>query len=120
MQRAMDINSDVGESFGNYSFGADAEVIPHLSSVNVACGFHAGDPVHMERTVTLAKENDVAVGVPLGSAGRERLRPAGDEDFRRRGALPHALPDRGAAPDRVSGGGPPSTTWSLTGRSTRC
>ena len=63
MQRAMDINSDVGESFGNYSFGADAEIIPHLSSVNVACGFHAGDPVHMERTVTLAKENDVAVGV---------------------------------------------------------
>ena len=66
MQRAMDINSDVGESFGNYSFGADAEIIPHLSSVNVACGFHAGDPVHMERTVTLAKENDVAVGVHWG------------------------------------------------------
>ena len=66
MQRAMDINSDVGESFGNYAFGADAEIMPHLSSASVACGFHAGDPVHMERTVTLARENDVAVGVHWG------------------------------------------------------
>ena len=84
MQRAMDINSDVGESFGNYSFGADAEIIPHLSSVNVACGFHAGDPVHMERTVTLAKENDVAVGVHWGlpdvnGFGRREMKISTDE-----------------------------------------
>ena len=84
MQRAMDINSDVGESFGNYSFGADAEIIPHLSSVNVACGFHAGDPVHMERTVTLARENDVAVGVHWGlpdvnGFGRREMKISTDE-----------------------------------------
>ena len=84
MQRAMDINSDVGESFGNYSFGADAEIIPHLSSVNVACGFHAGDPVHMERTVTLAKDNDVAVGVHWGlpdvnGFGRREMKISTDE-----------------------------------------
>ena len=84
MQRAMDINSDVGESFGNYSFGADAEIMPHLSSANVACGFHAGDPVHMERTVTLAKENDVAVGVHWGlpdvnGFGRREMTISADE-----------------------------------------
>ncbi len=84
MQRAMDVNSDVGESFGNYSFGADAEIMPHLSSANVACGFHAGDPVHMERTVTLAKENDVAVGVHWGlpdiaGFGRREMNISADE-----------------------------------------
>ena len=84
MQRAMDINSDVGESFGNYAFGADAEIMPHLSSANVACGFHAGDPVHMERTVTLARENDVAVGVHWGlpdvnGFGRREMKISTDE-----------------------------------------
>ena len=76
MQRAMDINSDVGESFGNYSFGADSEIIPHLSSVNVACGFHAGDPVHMERTVTSGQGQRRRRRRALGPAGRQRLRPA--------------------------------------------
>ena len=66
MQEAIDINSDVGESFGNYSFGADNDIMPHLSSANVACGFHAGDPVHMENTVSLAKQHGVTVGVHWG------------------------------------------------------
>ena len=75
-----------------------------LSSVNVACGFHAGDPVHMERTVTLAKENDVAVGVHWGlpdvnGFGRREMKI-----LHRRGALSHALSDRSAAADRVIGG----------------
>ena len=84
MQEAVDINSDVGESFGNYSFGADADIMPYLSSANVACGFHAGDPVHMERTVTLAKEHNVTVGVHWGlpdvaGFGRRRIDISPDE-----------------------------------------
>ncbi len=84
MPHAMDINSDVGESFGNFSFGADAEIMPHLSSANVACGFHAGDPVHMERTVRLAQQNGVAIGVHWGlpdvaGFGRREMNISTDE-----------------------------------------
>lgn len=45
----VDLNSDLGESFGAYTIGLDNEVIAHVSSVNVACGYHAGDPLVMER-----------------------------------------------------------------------
>lgn len=84
MPRAIDINSDVGESYGNYSFGADVEIMPFLSSANIACGFHAGDPVHMERTVSLAKRHGVAVGVHWGlpdvaGFGRRRIDISVDE-----------------------------------------
>ena len=44
----VDLNCDLGESFGTYTIGLDAQVIPHVSSVNIACGYHAGDPVVME------------------------------------------------------------------------
>ena len=43
----VDLNCDLGESFGAYTIGLDAQVIPHVSSVNIACGYHAGDPVVM-------------------------------------------------------------------------
>lgn len=84
MISAMDITSDVGEGYGNYSFGADAAVMPYLSSANVACGFHAGDPVIMERTVNLAKQHGVAVGVHWGlpdvvGFGRRRMDISGDD-----------------------------------------
>ena len=62
----VDLNCDLGESFGNYTCGLDAEVIRHISSANVACGFHASDPLVMTRTVALAKANGVAVGVHPG------------------------------------------------------
>ncbi len=62
----IDLNSDVGESFGNYTIGLDGEVIPLISSANVACGFHAGDPSVMKRTVRIARENGVAVGAHPG------------------------------------------------------
>ena len=52
----VDLNSDLGESFGAYTIGMDAEVLQYTTSANVACGFHAGDPVVMEKTVALAKE----------------------------------------------------------------
>ena len=52
----VDLNADLGESFGAYTIGMDSEVLRYITSANVACGFHAGDPVVMEKTVALAKE----------------------------------------------------------------
>jgi UPF0271 protein len=60
------MNSDVGESFGNYTLGLDEEVIPLISSANIACGFHAGDPTVMKRTIAIAKKNGVALGAHPG------------------------------------------------------
>ncbi|MBU5485110.1 LamB/YcsF family protein [Clostridium sp. MSJ-11] len=62
----VDLNSDLGESFGNYKIGLDEEVIKYVTSVNIACGWHAGDPEVMEKTVGIAKENGVAVGAHPG------------------------------------------------------
>ncbi len=62
----VDINSDLGESFGNYKIGNDVEVMKYISSANIACGFHAGDPIVMERTIKLALENNVAIGAHPG------------------------------------------------------
>jgi len=55
--RVVDFNCDLGESFGAYTIGADAEMMPVITSANVACGLHGGDPVVMERTVRLAREH---------------------------------------------------------------
>ena len=62
----IDLNSDVGESFGNYKLGLDEDVIPMISSANIACGFHAGDPAVMKRTIAIAKEAGVAIGAHPG------------------------------------------------------
>lgn len=62
----IDLNSDLGESFGRYSLGRDSEIIPLVSSVNIACGFHAGDPDVMAKTVTLAEEAGIGVGAHPG------------------------------------------------------
>ncbi|MCW2984406.1 MAG: hypothetical protein JWR63_1976, partial [Conexibacter sp.] len=64
--RTFDINCDLGESFGNWSLGHDDEVMPLVTTANVACGFHAGDPVTMARTVALAMRHGVAVGAHPG------------------------------------------------------
>ena len=62
----IDLNSDVGESFGTYTLGLDQEVIPLISSANIACGFHAGDPSVMRKTISMAADNDVAPGAHPG------------------------------------------------------
>ena len=62
----VDLNSDLGESFGRYKLGLDEEVMKYISSANVATGWHAGDPLVMRKTVMLAKENGVAVGAHPG------------------------------------------------------
>jgi 5-oxoprolinase (ATP-hydrolysing) subunit A len=58
----VDINSDLGEGFGAYTIADDAALMQHISSANVACGYHAGDPVIMDRTIRLAKEHGVDLG----------------------------------------------------------
>jgi UPF0271 protein len=62
MAGTFDINIDCGESFGNWVMGADEALMPHVTTANVACGFHAGDPMTMMKTIALAKANGVAVG----------------------------------------------------------
>ena len=76
--RTVDINCDIGEGFGHYTIGADAEIMPLITTANVACGFHAGDPVIMDRTVRDAKRNGVVVGAHPGfqdvaGFGRRRI-----------------------------------------------
>ncbi|MFT8319048.1 MAG: 5-oxoprolinase subunit PxpA [Sporolactobacillus sp.] len=62
----IDLNCDLGESFGRYSIGNDLDILPLISSANVACGFHAGDFSVMARTVALALENETAIGAHPG------------------------------------------------------
>lgn len=62
----VDLNSDIGESFGAYKLGLDAEVLKYVTSANIACGFHAGDFMVMEKTVALAVENNVGIGAHPG------------------------------------------------------
>ena len=62
----IDLNCDLGESFGNYKIGNDQSVIPLITSANIACGFHAGDENVMAETVKLAKQNHVGVGAHPG------------------------------------------------------
>jgi len=66
MSMAVDLNSDVGESFGAWTLGDDAHVLDHVTSANVACGFHAGDPQVMLATVRAAHDRGVAVGAHPG------------------------------------------------------
>jgi 5-oxoprolinase (ATP-hydrolysing) subunit A len=83
----VDINCDLGESFGPWPMGADAEVMPHITSANIACGAHAGDPSVMRRTVRMARAAAVRVGAHPGFAdlqgfGRREMKvdPAELED----------------------------------------
>ena len=62
MGSVIDFNCDMGESFGMYKMGLDEEVIKYITSANIACGFHAGDPTWMRATVDLAEERGVAIG----------------------------------------------------------
>lgn len=62
----IDLNCDVGESFGVYPLGVDEQIIPLVSSVNIACGYHAGDPLVMQKTVRLAVKVGAAIGAHPG------------------------------------------------------
>ncbi|MCI5699727.1 MAG: 5-oxoprolinase subunit PxpA [Lachnospiraceae bacterium] len=64
--KCVDLNCDLGESFGNYKIGMDEEVIPLITSANVACGYHASDPVVMMKTIQMAAENGIGIGAHPG------------------------------------------------------
>lgn len=66
MTHYVDLNSDLGESFGAYQMDQDQELIPLITSANVACGYHAGDPLVMEETARLVKEAGIAIGAHPG------------------------------------------------------
>jgi UPF0271 protein len=80
----VDLNCDMGESFGRWELGADAAVMPYVSSANIACGAHAGDPGVMRRTLRVAKQHGVACGAHPGFAdlagfGRREILITGPE-----------------------------------------
>jgi 5-oxoprolinase (ATP-hydrolysing) subunit A len=80
----IDLNSDLGESFGPWKMGDDEAMLGIVTSANVACGFHAGDPAGILRTLRGAKANKVAVGAHVGyrdlaGFGRRNMDPASDE-----------------------------------------
>ena len=84
----IDLNSDLGESFGPWAMGQDAALMDSISSANVACGFHAGDPGTMRATIALAREKGVAIGAHPGfqdlvGFGRREIKatPAEVEDL---------------------------------------
>lgn len=82
--KTIDLNCDMGESFGAYSIGMDKQVMPYISSANIACGWHAGDPLVMDRTVRLARDHQVGIGAHPGypdllGFGRRHMAVAPDE-----------------------------------------
>jgi UPF0271 protein len=80
----VDLNADMGESYGRWTLGDDDSLMPHLTSANIACGFHGGDPHVMRTTVALAVEHGVGIGAHVGlpdliGFGRRRLAISPDE-----------------------------------------
>lgn len=83
---AIDLNADVGEGYGTWRLGDDAALLAVVSSANIACGFHAGDPGLMRQTVALAKHHGVAIGAhpslpDLQGFGRRELRVTPEEAY---------------------------------------
>ena len=76
MSLSIDLNCDMGESFGPWVMGHDEQVIPWVTSVNIACGFHAGDPGTMRQTVALALKHGVKLGAHPGLPERIACRRA--------------------------------------------
>jgi 5-oxoprolinase (ATP-hydrolysing) subunit A len=84
--KKIDLNCDMGESFGAWQMGADAEIMPLITSANIACGFHAGDPATIRKTVRLALDHGVAVGAhpslpDLQGFGRRPMKITPDEMY---------------------------------------
>jgi UPF0271 protein len=82
--KSIDLNCDMGESFGLWRLGSDEAIMPHITSANIACGAHAGDPSVMAHTVKLAKAHGVAIGAHPGypdlqGFGRRPFRMSRDE-----------------------------------------
>lgn len=86
MTRTLDLNCDMGESFGAYKIGEDAAMLEVVTTANIACGFHAGDPIVIQRTIRNAKRNGIAIGAHPSFAdfygfGRRRITGERPEDL---------------------------------------
>ncbi len=84
MPQRVDLNADMGESYGRWTLGDDASLMPHLTSANIACAFHGGDPHVMRKTVGLAIEHGVGIGAHVAlpdliGFGRRRMAISADE-----------------------------------------
>ncbi|BAH43632.1 conserved hypothetical protein [Brevibacillus brevis NBRC 100599] len=84
--KTVDLNCDMGESFGAYQLGNDQEILSYITSANVACGFHAGDPATMRKTVQMALKAGVAIGAHPGFAdlvgfGRRNMEISPEEAY---------------------------------------
>lgn len=84
MVSLIDLNADVGESFGAWTMGGDEALLPYLTSVNIACGFHGGDPQIMNRTVAMALQRGVRVGahpshLDIRGFGRREIQASPEE-----------------------------------------
>ena len=80
----MQLNCDLGESYGNWNMGHDAAVMPFIDQASIACGFHAGDPLTMRKTLALAAQHGVAIGAhpaypDIVGFGRRSMTLSGDE-----------------------------------------
>ena len=78
LMKTIDINCDMGESFGRHQIGNDEAIFPYISSCNIACGFHGGDPFHIERTIKWALKHNVRIGAhpsypDLAGFGRRKM-----------------------------------------------
>lgn len=86
MKTKLDINCDVGESYGAFHVGNDSSVMTNITSANIACGFHGGDPLTISKTVNLAKEKGIAIGAHPGfpdimGFGRRNMLLASEEVY---------------------------------------
>jgi UPF0271 protein len=86
MPRTIDLNSDMGESYGRWSLGNDAELMEVITSANIACGWHGGDPAVMRETVAMAAARGVGIGAHVGlpdllGFGRRRMQVTPDEIY---------------------------------------
>ncbi|GED66854.1 UPF0271 protein YcsF [Brevibacillus reuszeri] len=84
--KSVDINCDMGESFGAYQLGNDKKILNYISSANIACGYHAGDPATMKKTVRMALEAGVAIGAHPGfpdliGFGRRNMELSAEEAY---------------------------------------
>src|SRR5215211_309690 len=84
--RTIDVNCDMGESFGVWRMGSDAAVMPFITSANIACGYHAGDPTVMRETIGQAVAHGVAIGAhpslpDLAGFGRREMHVTAQEAY---------------------------------------
>ena len=90
----VDLNSDLGESFGRYTLGMDEKIIPLISSANIACGFHASDPVVMMESVSRTKAAGIRYRSTSGDSGSDGIRPQKYGGFPGGGKGVHTVSDQ--------------------------